>query len=191
MKILKSEINYLIQITLTWTVINFAGNLFGLWFMKLLNEAAYIYPENIMNEFFGPILLQSLLFGICISVAFLYMKKKNLAHYAFGAFQFMIFHIILVFNLKIHHGLHFVTTFDNPGLKYLSYCGQYMVDILYLYFPVNGNFENGMFAPENLGTFYIHWIFLNIVYYFAITWVSIQAVNFLFKDSIEKPKIKE
>lgn len=191
MKVLKSEINYLIQITLTWTVINFAGNLFGLWFMKLLNEAAYIYPENILNEFFGPILLQSLLFGICISVAFLYMKKKNLAHYAFGAFQFVVFHSILILNLKIHHGLHFVSAFSNSGIKYLSYCGQYLVDILYLYFPINGNFDNGMFAPENLGTFYIHWIFLNIVYYFAITWISIQAVKFQFKDTVENPKLKE
>ena len=30
--------------------------------------------------------------------------------------------------------MHFVSTFHNPGLQYLSYCGQYMVDILYLLF---------------------------------------------------------
>jgi hypothetical protein len=52
---------------------------------------------------------------------------------------------------------------------------------LYLYFPINGNFDNGVFQPDNLGTFYIHWILLNIVYYFGLTWISLKAAKINFK----------
>ena len=82
--------------------------------------------------------------------------------------------------------MHFETTFNNIGLKYLSNTGQYLIDILYLYFPINGNFENGLFQPDNLGTFYIHWILLNIVYYLGLTWISIQVARFFFEN---KPDI--
>jgi hypothetical protein len=90
--------------------------------------------------------------------------------------------------LKINNGFHFVTTFNNLGLKYLSLCGQYLIDILYLYFPINGNFENNLFMPANLGTFYIHWILLNLVYYFALTCITIITVKYLF---VKKIKIKK
>jgi hypothetical protein len=69
-------------------------------------------------------------------------------------------------------------------MVYLSYSGQYLIDILYLYFPVNGNFDNGVFMPSNIGTFYIHWILLNILYYFAITWISIKVAKFFFENKI-------
>lgn len=197
MQISKLEFKPFIQVVLTWTFINFAANLIGLWVTKLLNEAAYEYPENVFNEFAKPVLVQSLLFGICFALALMFLKKKNIAHYAFAAFQLIVFHLIFFFSLKINHGLHFVSSFNNIGLKYLSYFGQYLIDTLYLYFPVNGNFQNGTFAPDNLGTFYIHWIFLNIGYYFAISWLSIKTAKYflgtktVFETDSHREPIKE
>ena len=190
MKISKSEIKYLIQIILIWIYINFAANLFGLWLTKLLNVADYVYPENILNEFVAPILFQGILFGICITIAFMFMKKKGLAYYVFVAFQFLIFHIILILNLAIHNGLHFISSFDDIGLKYLSYCGQYLIDILYLYFPIGGNFENGKFLTDDVGNFYLHWILLVLVYYFVITWLSVKTVKFLFRKGVDKTAVQ-
>ncbi|HJV78563.1 MAG TPA: hypothetical protein VJ602_09280 [Paludibacter sp.] len=185
MKISKQETKYLGQLILTWTLINLAFNVFGLFITKLLNELEFAHIENIANEFIRPLAIQSFLFSICLSGGYLVLKNKRIAFYTFGGFQFLIFHIIFVLNLKIHHGIHFESTFNNAGMVYLSYCGQYLVDILYIYFPVNGNFENGAFMPSNIGTFYIHWILLNIIYYFAITWISIKVTKFFFGSKTE------
>ena len=186
LNITKTEISYLVKTILTFTFINYAANLFGLWITKALNEAVYEFPENILNEFALPILIQSLMFGICFGVTYYFLKKKSLAQFAFAAFQFVVFHIIFFLNLKINHGLHFVSSFGNIGLKYLTYCGQYLVDVLYLYFPVNGNFLGGVFAPDKLGTFYIHWILLNILYYAAIGWLAVVASKHFFNETTLK-----
>ena len=193
MKISKSEIKYISQIILSWTFINLSFNLIGLWISKLLNEADYTYIESIGNEFVKPLVIQSVLFGICLSVAVIYLKNKKLYNYFYVFVQFVIFHSIFFLNLKIHHGIHFETTFNNLGLRYLSYSGQYLIDVLYLYFPINGNFDNGAFMPGNIGTFYLHWILLNLVYYFVITWISIQVAKFFFENNTEihsKPLIE-
>lgn len=193
MKISKSKIKHISQIILSWTFINLAFNLIGLWISKLLNEADYTYIESIGNEFVKPLVIQSVLFGICLSIAVIYLKNKKLYNYFYVFVQFVIFHGIFFLNLKIHHGIHFETTFNNLGLRYLSYSGQYLIDVLYLYFPINGNFDNGAFMPGNIGTFYLHWILLNLVYYVVITWISIQVAKFFFENNTEihsKPQIE-
>jgi hypothetical protein len=179
-KISKSEMLKIVQLVGTWIIIDVAANLIGLWITKLLNEAEYSYPENIFNEFAMPILIQTILFAICLSLGFVFLKKKKFVPYIFIAFQFLVFHSIFIANTAIYKGIHFISNFDDIGIRYLSYSGQYLVDVLYIYFPINGNFENNMFLPSNVGTFYIHWILLNLIYYFAITWLSIKAVKFLF-----------
>ncbi|MFZ4726601.1 MAG: hypothetical protein ACOYMD_14290 [Paludibacter sp.] len=186
MKLIKSEINYLIQVFATFTFINITANMFGLWFSKLLNEAEFTYLDSIANEFVKPLAIQSALFGACFTLAYIFLKNRKLSNYSFVVFQFVIFHIIFILNLKIHHGIHFQSTFNNLGLQYLSNNGQYLIDVLYLYFPINGNFENGLFMPDNLGTFYIHWILLNLIYYFGLIWVSIKATKLLFEDKVLK-----
>lgn len=186
MKISKSELSYLGQVILTWTFINITFNMFGLLITKLLNEAEYTYLDSITNQFVKPMAIQSFVFGICLTLAYLFLKNKKTAHYVFVFVQIIVFHLILVLNLKIHHGLHFETTFSNIGLQYLSNSGQYLVDVLYLYFPIDGNFENGAFKPTQLGNFYLHWILLNILYYLALTWVAIKSVKLLFEN---KPTI--
>lgn len=191
MKLTKQDMKYLVQIFLTWTFFNLTFNMFGLLITKLLNETEYTYLESIANEFVKPLIIQSLLFGVCILAAFMFMKNKKLAHYLFVLVQFVVFHIIFILSLKIHHGLHFVSTFHNLGLQYLSINGQYLIDVLYLYFPINGNFENNMFMPDNTYTFYLHWIFLNLVYYFGLTWITIKTVKYLFDHKSEISENKE
>lgn len=191
MKILKSEIKYLITILLTWFFINFVANVLGMWLTKVLNRAAFSYPENVFNEFIAPILIQSLLFGICTSVAYIFLKKKNLAFYVYVAFQFVAFHIIFALNSGFHNGLFFVSKFDDPGIIYLSYCGSYLIDILYLYFPINGYFQKGIFMPTNVGMFYVHWFLLPLVYSFVISWVSVKIAMLFFKNKAYKTKIPD
>jgi len=186
MKIYKLEIKYLVRIFIIWTLLNLALNTFGLFLTKLLNQAEYTHFASVANEFVIPLIIQSVLFAICLTVASAFMKSKKFVPYIFVAFQFILFHIIFFINLKIHHGLHFESTFSNYGLRYLSYSGQYLIDILYLYFPINGNFDNGIFQPDNLGTFYIHWILLNIVYYFGLTWITLKAAKLNFKKKSKK-----
>lgn len=172
---------------MTWTFINLTLNMFGLWFTKLLNPEEFAYLDSIRNEFIKPLAIQSLLFGVCSVAAYLLLKNKKAALYGFVALQFLVFHVVFFLNIKISNGIHFATTFGNPGLQYLSNCGQYMVDILYLYFPVNGNFENGQFMPYNIGTFYIHWILLNLMYYFGLTWLAVKTATYFFVRPEKKP----
>ena len=128
------------------------------------------------------------MFGICFAVAFYFLKKKYFAQYVFAVFQFLVFNIIFFLHLKISHGLHFVSSFNNIGLKYLTYCGQYITDILYLYFPITGNFENGIFAPDKIGTFYIHWILLNVLYYAVIDWLAVVTTKHFFSEASQSKK---
>jgi hypothetical protein len=186
MKIYKLEIKYLVRIIIIWTLLNLAFNAIGLFLTKLLNQAEFTHFVSVTNEFVKPLIIQSVLFAICLTVASAFIKSKKVVPYIFVAFQFLLFHIIFFINLKIHQGLHFESTFSNPGLSYLSYSGQYLIDILYLYFPINGNFDNGIFQPDNLGTFYIHWILLNIVYYFGLTWITLKAAKLNFKKKSKK-----
>jgi len=191
MKVSKPEIKYLSQTILTWTFLNLSLNMIGLFITKRLNEAEFSYIDSIKNEFVVPLVIQTLIFGICLTAACMFLANKKFKEYLFVAFQFVVFHIIFFLNLKIHHGMHFESTFNNIGMRYLSNSGQYLVDILYLYFPINGMFENGLFRPDNLGTFYIHWILLNIVYFIALTWISLRVAKFFFENRKEVLPTKE
>jgi len=191
MKVSRPEIKHVGQLIFTWTFLNLSLNMIGLFITKRLNEAEFSYIDSIRNEFVMPLIIQTLLFGICLTAGYLFLKRRKYVEYLFAAFQFAVYHIIFFLNLKIHHGMHFETTFHNIGLRYLSNTGQYLVDILYLYFPVNGMFENGLFKPDNLGTFYIHWILLNIVYYFGLTWISIQVAKYFFGNEPDVQPVKK
>ena len=189
MKIAKSDIGFILKLILIWAFANLTLNMFGLWFTKLLNPVEFSYLDSIKYEFVKPLLIQLLLFSVSTTIAYLFLKNKKLALYGFVALQFIAFHVIFFLNVKIHHGMHFATTFNNHGLQYLSFCGQYLVDILYLYFPINGNFENGLFVPDNIATFYIHWILLNIIYYAGLTWLSIRLLKYFSEDKKENKEV--
>lgn len=189
MKISKTDIGFLLKNILIWTLLNFAFNLLGLWISKLIYAAGFNSLESVSNEFVKPILLQSLLFAVCFATAYILLKNKKLSYYIFTLIQFVLFHLIFFFNIKLNNGLHFETTIGNWGLKYLSYQGQYLVDILYLYFPIDGNFENGMFIPLNTGLFYIHWVLLVLLYFAVLTWISKVASKFFFNKKEKNGKI--
>lgn len=180
MKITKTDISYLVQNIFVWLFINFSFNLLGLWISKLLDKAGFNYLQSITNEFVKPLLIQSAVFIIIFILAYVFLKNRKITLYIFTLFQVLAFHIIFVINLSTNHMIHFETTLDDWGLEYLSNMGQYFVDILYIYLPLEGIFKNGLFIPRNTGVFYLEWIFLVLVYFGAITWLSSQAVGFFF-----------
>jgi hypothetical protein len=187
MKISKPELKNIGYSIITWTFLNLSLNLIGLFLTKLLSKGDFSHIESINIEFVLPLVIQSLMFGLCLTAALIWIKNIKYKDYLFVAFQFVMFHCIFFLNLNFQRGIHFESTFNNIGLRYLSNFGQYLVDILYLYFPINGIFENGLFNPSNLGTFYIHWILLNLVYYFGLTWLTVKVVKFFIN---KYPKVK-
>lgn len=187
MKIAKTDINYLIKNIFTWIFLNFSFNLIGLWFSKLLDRAGFNYLQSVTNEFVKPILIQSGVFIIVLIIAYAILKNRKITIYIFTLFQLLVFHIIFILNLNSTHMIHFETTLDDWGLKYLSNMGQYLVDILYIYLPLEGIFKNGSFIPLNTGIFYLEWIFLVLIYFGAISWLTKKTVQFFFpgKQAIE------
>lgn len=195
MKITKTDINYLIKNIFTWIFLNFSFNLIGLWFSKLLDRAGFNYLQSISNEFVKPILIQSGVFVIIFIIAYAFLKNRKITIYIFTLFQLLVFHIIFLINLNSTHMIHFETTLDDWGLQYLSNMGQYFVDILYIYLPLEGIFKNGSFIPRNTGVFYLEWIFLVLIYFGAISWLTKKSVQFFFHhknraESIDKPTLE-
>ena len=179
---LKDVIN-ITKFTLVWSILNAILNLFGLWLSKLINEAEYTYLANIMTEFVKPLLIQTLIFIICYAIAFQFLKNKNLAKYSFLIVQTLIFHIIFFLNIEYDNGFFFTSTFRNPGLVYLGVNGQYLIDILYQFIPIAGNFEYGQFIPFNNAMFYLQWVFLVLLYFFGLTWITKPVERFFFENN--------
>ncbi len=184
MKISKTDIGFLLKNILIWTLLNFSFNLLGLWISKLIYAARFNAIESFTNEFVKPILIQSTVFAICFSSAYIILQNRKITIYIFTLFQFVVFHLIFFLNLKSSHIIHFETTLDNWGLQYLSNNGQYLVDILNIYLPVEGIFKNGVFIPRNTGLFYLQWIFLVLVYFGGLTWLTTIIHKFFFNKTI-------
>lgn len=187
MKVSKSQIKHILQIIFSWVFLNFALNLLGLWFSKILDKEGFIYLDSISNEFVKPILIQSSIFAVIFSLSYLFLKNKKLSYYVFTLFQTIVFHVILFLNLKFKHGFYFKTTMSDWGLQYLGYNWQYMVDIVNIYLPINGKFDSNLFMPANPFVFYLQWIFLVLAYFGGLTWVSIKFAKFFFGESEPQP----
>jgi len=184
------DVKNITKFILVWSILNAILNLFGLWLSKLINEAEYSFLNNIMTEFVKPLLFQSFIYIICYVLAFQFLKNKNLAKYSFLIIQTLIFHIIFFLNIEYDNGFFFSSTFRNPGLVYLGVNGQYLIDILYQYIPISGNFEYGQFIPFNNAMFYLQWVFLVLLYFFGLTWITKPVERFFFENN-EKVIVQE
>lgn len=184
----KSNIYHIVNRLLFWTMLNFSFNLFGLWFSQILLKENFIFLESIRNEFITPILIQSILFGICYGIAFIYLKNKKLSWLAFGAFQFVALHIAFLSGLKFAGGVHFETSISHLGLRYLGFQGQYLIDFLFINRPLNGNFENGIFKPESSFLFYTIWVFSISIYFVGISWLNEKIAEFFGFEKSKKEK---
>lgn len=178
MQLNKSIVYHIGYRFLFFMLLNFSLNLFGLWFSKLVLKENFIFPESIRNEFIIPILIQSLLFGICYGIAYIYLKNKKLSWLAFGLFQFVALHTAFLSGLKFTGGVHFETSITHAGLRYLGYQGQYLIDFIFTNKPLNGNFENGLFKPESTMLFYTCWVFSISIYYVGVSWINEQLASF-------------
>ena len=77
MKISKLDLKYLVQMIFTWTFLNLALNMIGLFITKLLNKTEYSYLNSIKNEFVIPLVIQTVLFTICLAAAVLWIRNKK------------------------------------------------------------------------------------------------------------------
>lgn len=186
MNVSKNDINYLIKNILIWSFLNFTFNLIGLWISKTIDNEGFNYLVNITNEFVLPLIIQSSVFSIITMVAYAFLKNSKLTLYVFTLFQALVFHIIFFINLKSTKMIHFETLLDDKGLKYLSNMGQYLVDILYIYVPLDGIFKDNVFIPKNTGLFYLQWIFLVLLYFAFISYLTPKVLNFFTPKSIVK-----
>jgi len=169
-------------------LLNFSLNLFGLWFSKLILKENFIFLESIKNEFVIPIILQSLIFGLCYGIAYILLKNNKLKWLAFGAYQLIALNIAFLSGLKFSGGIHFESTISHLGLRYLGFNGQYLVDFIFTNKPLNGDFENGIFKPESTALFYLIWVFAVNVYFVIISWLNEQLALF-FGDLLPKKEI--
>jgi hypothetical protein len=192
MDIHKANINQILNRTFFFTLLNFSLNLFGLWFNKLMTKENFIFPESIKNEFIIPILLQSLFFALCFGAAYLFLKNKKLSWLAFVAFQLLAFHVAFFSGIKFGGGMHFETTINHLGLRYLSYNGQYLIDFVFTKMPLNGFFENGIFKPDSSLLFYFQWVFSVLAYYLGVSWLNEKIVSFFTtKKEVSKVEVLE
>lgn len=168
----KNDISFLLSSTIIFTILNTLINGIGLWINKILSKGQYDYLSSLFIEFVKPLLVQSIVFAVCITLFYAFVKNKKLAAFAFTFAQVVIFHVIFFANLKIHHGVHFISSFQNPGLQYLSLNGQYPIDIVNLYMPLAGIFDDNVFHPVKTHYFYFQWIFLVLVYFAVISWLT-------------------
>ncbi|MFZ4582117.1 MAG: hypothetical protein ACOYM7_05650 [Paludibacter sp.] len=182
----KTSLYHILNRLAFFTVLNFSLNLVGLWFSKLITKENFLYPESISNEFVIPIIIQSIVFGLSFAAATIFLKNKKFSWLAFAAVQFVLLHLAFVTGLKFTGGLHFETLINHAGLRYLSYNGQYLVEALFTSKPLNGNFENGIFAPSSTLQLYFQWVISIAIYYFAISWVNEKISTFF---SVNKSKI--
>ena len=176
------------KIILTWTFLNFSFNLLSLWIRKLIDVESFNFIENISNEFIRPLLIQTLVFAIIFSIAYVFLNTRKITIYVFVFFQVLVFHLIFFFNLKTTNMIHFETLLDDSGLKYLSNMGQYLVDILFIYLPLEGIFKNNVFIPKNTDLFYLQWIFLVLLYFAFLSYLTPKVINFFSYKPLLAPK---
>ena len=179
-RIQKPDWKFVLQAIICFVFLNVTINMIGLWITKLLKPEEFSYLDSIFFDFVKPLLVQTGTFAVLLTVGLVFFRKRTWAEYLFAIFQFVNMHIVFFLHLHNKNGLKFYTSIKNPGLIYLGNCGNYLVDILYLYFPINGVYDNGVFMPNNWEAFYIHWILLAALYFAALTWLTFKAVIIFF-----------
>lgn len=184
MKLSASDWKLIVRLSLVWTLLNVFFNIMGLFITKITGPDVYVYFQSLTKDFIRPLFYQSLCFFVVTLLVFSFLKHINGRKYIFPVLQFLIFNLIFFVGLKFRGGVHFESTFDSFGIKYLSNFGQFIVDIFYKVYPMPGNFEEGVFAPKSTGLFYFHWILLTSSYYFLLSWLTGFTHNFFFVKNI-------
>ncbi len=175
----KPDIYFTLQFIPVWIYLNTAFNILGLWVIKQISGVEYQALQNIFTEFVLPIVIQTAIFSFCLFTGFTFLKNRNLSILLFVLLQFVLFNIIFLLNLKTSEGIYFESTWNNIGLHYLSYNGQYFVDIVQTLFPLSGDFEGNLFKPTETFKFYFYWVILTNVYYLLLSYISLVAYRFL------------
>jgi hypothetical protein len=167
---------YLVRTILTWVGINLLLNLVGLVIGELLELSPFGVDILWISQH---LFVQSVGFTlIFISTIFL-THRRVLSLYAFTGVQFVVFHLIFLTDLTWEdNGYHFISQMDSWNVWYLMANQQTLTDLVSMFYPTYGTFEDGMFIPE-LTTFYLVWIVLTLLYFVGVTWLTNVVVNFI------------
>ncbi len=171
MTVKREDIKYVIRTIVLWTAINLILNLIGLGTVELLSE----YSDNVdLNLLWHLkfIAFQTLIFSATLTTVYVLTRKKKISLYSFTVLQLILFHLIFFMNL-VDYGdgkYYFSVTDLSWEYSYLFANGQNLLDIIGIFDPLTGTFEDGMFIPDNLFRFYSVWILLTILYFSFISW---------------------
>jgi hypothetical protein len=78
------------------------------------------------------------------------------------------------------NGYHFISTNGQLVSLVLMAHQQELIDVLSIFYPTYGVFEDGMFIPK-LDVFYIVWIALTLFYFLCVTWLTVTRKYLIYK----------
>ncbi len=159
---------------LFWALIDLALNLLGLGLSRLLTPEDQYFPADVPFHL-SQAGIQVLAFSGSFVLCYFLTKRWRFSIYFFTVIQIIIFHVIFFKNLTIEAGeLQFVADFPSWELTYLQITAQDLVDVVSVFSPMTGIFDDGFFIPNSLFRFYSVEIFLTLLYYFLLSWVTIK-----------------
>ncbi len=173
----QEHIKYLTWTILIWSTINLMFNLIGLGTKELLRENDSYFDLDILLilKHLG---FQSLIFGLSLSISFLLTVKRQVSLYSFPVVQFLIFHFIFLIGLETEDNqYYFVSSWTSFELSYLLFNQQELIDIISVFNPMGGTFEDGVFIVGDLFRLYSVWILLTLIYFFTLTWLTGTIMN--------------
>ncbi len=174
---MKQTVKYVIKFISIWVFLNFILNETALFMASLLNHNFYSIITDSLRDL-EYLAIQALLFGLIFTIASKHFTNKIVSSYLFVIFQSLIFHVVFLLNIETHDNtVIFSTTWDNIGLKYLDYNGTETTYLIGHFLPLYGNFEDGIFIPENIYIFYFLWIFTPLVYFALLTWLTMKVIR--------------
>lgn len=161
------NIRFIYSTILIWGSINLFLNLAGLIIKNWLSDDFEFRFDPYWHGKY--IAYQTLTFSFVFISVYFISKQRKIATYSFVVIQLIAFHIIFFNNLVTYENVtRFTTSWPSFELTYLESNGQEIVDIISVYDPMTGTFDDGIFSPEKTFRFYLTWILLPLLYFLAI-----------------------
>jgi len=165
------SIRFICWIVLIWTSINILLNFAGLIIKNWLSDEYEFHFDLFWHGKY--LAYQTLTFSLVFMLVYFISRRRKLAIYSFVVLQLIAFHIIFFTNLETNENItRFTTSWPSFELTYLESNGQEIVDIISIYDPMTGTFDDGIFSPEKTFRFYLAWILLPLLYFLTLCWLT-------------------
>lgn len=167
-----------VKIVLIWSILNLLLNLIGLVIIQLLREDGYQSLTDLL-WYLKNIGFQILIFSLTLFVTYFFIKSLKLYLYFFPLLQLLIFHAIFFIGLEQDETrFYFIASWDSIGMSCLFSNQQGLIDILSIFYPMEGTFDDAVLVPD-LPRFYVVWILLPSIYFFLLTWLTDMIFSFI------------